>query len=449
MKRILDIMNRVLILALGCLVVPSMIQAQEAANDRLDNWPHWRGPLANGSAPRGNPPIKWDEKTHVKWKTEIPGSGTSTPIVWGDRVFVLTAVDTGKQAAAGDLPKQDGTLKKMTKPPTTYHQFIVVCLDRVTGQVRWKQIACEKVPHEGHHDTHNYAAGSPATDGKHLYVSFGSFGIYCYDLDGKLQWQRDLGRMETRLGWGEASTPALHRDTLMVNWDNEAKSFLTALDARTGQTRWKVNRDEVTTWATPLVVDYRGQTQAIISATKRVRSYDLATGKVLWECGGQTVNVIPSPVLFGERVICMSGYKGSTALSIPLDAQGDITDSEKVAWRFDRGTPYVPSPLLDGNRLYFTLRNEAVMTCLDALTGKALVDQKRLPGLSNLYSSPVAAAGRIYLADRNGTTLVFKANDQFEVLAVNRLGEAIDASPAIVGKQLFLRGEKYLWCLEE
>src|SRR5262249_28725458 len=163
-------------------------------------------------------------------------------------------------------------------------------------------------PHEGHHPTHCYAAGSPTTDGQYLYVSFGSRGLYCYDLDGNLKWQRDLGRMATRLGWGEAVTPGIHGDTLVVHCDQAARSFLTALDARSGKTRWQKPRDEVSTWATPMVVDHARRTQVIVPATKRVRSYDLATGEVLWECGGQTVNVIPSPVCGDGFVVCMSGY---------------------------------------------------------------------------------------------------------------------------------------------
>ncbi|HZU36292.1 MAG TPA: PQQ-binding-like beta-propeller repeat protein, partial [Gemmataceae bacterium] len=258
---------------------------------------------------------------------------------------------------------------------------------------------------------------------------------------------RDFGKMSTRLGWGEAVTPVLHGDTLIVNWDQEADSFITALDARTGATRWKTPREEVTTWTTPLVVEYQGRTQVIVNATNRVRSYDLATGEELWQCGGQTVNPIPSALRYGDHVICMSGYKGSAAVSIALDSKGDVTKSDKIAWHHDRGTPYVPSPLLVGDRLYFTQTNEPLLTCLDAKTGKPILDRVRLTSLSSLYASPVCAADRIYLPDQNGNTLVFKKGDKLEILAINRLGETIDASPAVVGKQLFLRGEKHVFCI--
>jgi outer membrane protein assembly factor BamB len=442
-------MNRLTTLALCLGLLPGALGAAEPAADPLDNWHQWRGPLATGEAPRGNPPLRWDGKTNVKWKAAIPGRGSATPIVWGDRVFVLTAVDTGKEADPKDIPKPDRRFKKLTTPPTTYHQFLVLALDRKSGKVLWQRTAAEAVPHEGHHPTHSYAAGSPMTDGRQLYVSFGSQGIYCYDLDGNLRWKRDLGRMETRLGWGEGTSPVVHGDSVVVNWDHEGKSFITALEAKTGKPRWKEARDEVTSWATPLVVEHKGTTQVVVCATKKARGYDLATGKVLWECGGHTVNCIPSPVRFGDTVVCMSGYKGAFAAAVRLDARGDVTDTKDVVWQYDRGTPYVPSPLLAGGRLYFTQTNDPLLTCLDARTGKALLDRARLRGLRVLYGSPVAAAGRVYLTDRDGTTLVLRQGDKVEVLATNRLGEGVDASPVVVGKQLLLRGEKHLFCIEE
>ena len=415
--------------------------------DPLDGWWQWRGPLASGEAPRGKPPIKWDEKTNIAWKVALPGRGSSTPIVVGNRVFVLAAEDTGRKADAKDLPKPDPRFKTKTNPPQTYYRFLVLCLDRKTGRVIWQRTAAEKVPHEGHHDTHSYAAYSPVTDGKRLYVHFGSFGVFCYDLEGKPLWQRDLGRMHTRLGWGEGGSPAIHDGRLFLNRDQESESALYALDARTGETLWKADRDEVTTWAAPLPVTWKGTTQVILPATKKIRSYDASNGKVLWERGGMTVNCIPSAVSRDGVAWIMSGYRGAAAVAISLDSRGDVTG--KTLWTLDRGTPYVPSPLLVGGRLYFTQMNEPVLTCVDARTGKVLIDRARLGPLRTLYASPAAAAGRIYLSDRNGTTLVFKQADTLEVLAVNRLDESIDASPAIAGTQLFLRGASHLYCIEE
>ncbi len=415
---------------------------------RADNWPHWRGPNANGTAPKADPPIRWDEKTNIKWKAPLVGKGSATPIVWGDQVFVVTAVDTGRVADAKDIPKPDPTLQIKTKPPKTYHQFIVMAFDRQTGKLRWQHTAAEKVPHEGKHGSHSYAAGSPTTDGKFLYVSFGSFGIYCYDLDGKPQWQRDLGRLNTRLAWGEAVTPAVHGDSLLINWDQEKDSALICLDTATGKTKWRAERDDVTSWNTPLIVDHKGRTQVIVNATKRIRGHDLKDGKELWQVGGMTTNAIPSAVASNGVAYVMSGYGAGNAVAISLDSRGELKTDDKLLWRVKAGTPYVPSPALAGDRLYFTQANVNLYTVLDTKTGKTLIDRQRLPDVTDFYGSPMIAAGRVYLVDRDGTALVLRQSDRFEVLATNHLDDAIDASPVAVDRQLFLRGEKHLYCIE-
>lgn len=430
----------------GAIVFPA--NAQQVSGDPLSNWAHWRGPLATGFAPKADPPLLWDEKTNVKWKAPLPGRGSATPIIWGDQVFIVTALKTDRIADAKDLPKIDPGFEVKTVPPKEYYQFVVLAFDRATGELRWKRTAAEKVPHEGHHPTHSYAAGSPTTDGKFLYVSFGSFGIYCYDLAGKLQWQRDLGRMHTRFGWGEAVTPVIHGDSLLINWDQEKDSALICLDAKTGQTKWRTERDDKTSWNTPFVVEHKGQTQVIVNGTKRVRSYDLKTGKEIWQVGGMTVNAIPSPVAAGGVAYIVSGYTGAGGVAVALDSKGDLGTEGKTIWRINKGTPYCPSPLLAGDRLYFTQANQAVFTILDTKTGKTVVDRERLDAAESFYGSPVAAAGRIYLTDRAGTTVVLRQADRMEVLAVNKLGDPMDASPALVGRQIFLRGERYLYCIE-
>jgi outer membrane protein assembly factor BamB len=392
--------------------------------------------------PRGDPPLRWDDKTNVAWKTPIPGRGSATPIVWGDKIFVLTAIDTGRKADPKDLPRPHPTLQKKTTPPQTYHRFVVLALDRRTGKVLGEKVAAERVPHEGHHESHSYAAGSPTTDGKRLYVSFGSFGVYCYHLDGNLLWKRDdLPRLETRLGWGEASTPMVHEGKVYLTWDQEENSALYALDAATGKTLWKVDRDEVSSWATPLVVTRGARTLIVTPGTRKVRCYDAADGKELWTHEGLTVNCIPSPVIKGDVAYVLSGYGKAAGGAYTLDG--------KQLWQFTRGTPYVPSPVLVGDRLWFTLANVGLVSCVDVKTGKPLIDQARLNALRNIYASPVAAAGRVYIVDREGTCVVLRQADKLEVLAVNRLGERVDASPVVVGRQLLLRGEKHLWCIEE
>ncbi len=235
------------------------------------NWHQWRGPAANGVAPHADPPVRWDETTHIKWKVPIPGRGTSTPIVWQDQVFVLSAVETDRGVATLAEPKAVPPGGYKTLRPMKLHQFLILSFDRETGRLRWSQIANETLPHEGHHGNHGYASASPTTDGRRLYVSYGSRGVYAYDLNGKRLWKRDLGEMITRFGWGEATSPVLHGDALAVNWDHEGKSRLYVLDARTGQTRWQVDRDEVTTWNTPVIIYNKGTTQLIVRDTSRAR----------------------------------------------------------------------------------------------------------------------------------------------------------------------------------
>jgi outer membrane protein assembly factor BamB len=432
------------------LPVAEICTADDFSSQRMDNWHQWRGPLANGIAPHGDPPVQWGEGKNIKWRVELPGEGHATPIVWGDRIFAVAAVATDRQVDRLAPPEQEPPGGYMTRRPTRFYQFRVFCLDRGTGAILWQQVACEALPHEGRHETNSYASASPTTDGKRLYVSFGSRGLFCYDLDGNRLWDRDLGRMITRLGWGEGASPVVHGDNLIVNWDHEGQSFLVVLDPATGETKWRVERDEVTSWTTPLPVEYQGRTQLIVPATGRITSYDLATGEIVWQCGGMTTNVIPTPLVYGETVICMSGHRGSAAVAVRLDSRGNVTDdSRQIVWRLQRDTPYVPSPILYGDLLYFTKSNTPILTCVEPSTGKVLTDGVRLPGMQSLYASPVAAAGRIYFTSREGVTLVVKNQSSLEVLATNRLPDGIDASPAIVGNELFLRTRRHLVCVAE
>jgi len=435
---------------LGTLTLALSATAADFPKGAEENWHHWRGPNADGSAPKADPPTKWDAKTNIAWKAELPGKGSATPIVWGDRVFVLSAIKTDRKAKPEEMPKPDPRFKVNTEPPSNFYKFVVLCFDRKSGKKLWEKVVAEMVPHEGIHESHSYAAGSPTTDGKLLYVSFGSFGTYAYDFDGNLKWSRtDLGRMHTRYGWGEAVTPVVHGESLLLNFDQEADSRLYCLDTSTGKTRWEAKRDEKTTWATPLVVDHGGKMQVVTNGTVRVRSYDLATGDLVWQCAGMTVNPIPSPVRYGDSVICVSGYKGAAAVSVPLSAKGDLGESkDKVNWRYASGMPYVPSPVLVGELLYFTQMNDSLLTILNAKTGKVVLDKERLPQVRSFYASPMTAAGRVYFVDRSGTTIVTKSGEGLDVLSVNKLDDPIDASPVAVGKQLFLRSAKYLYCIE-
>ena len=428
------------------------------------NWPEWRGPLQNGVAPAANPPVTWSETSNVKWKVKLPGSGQATPIIWEDRIFIQTAIPTGKKIEAKPAESGDEPPRKGDRPsgrtgrggfgggakPTEVYQFAVLCLDRRTGKVLWQKVAREEVPHEGYRQGEgSFASSSGLTDGKHLYAYFGSRGIHCYDLDGQPRWSRDLGQMRIAMSFGEGSSPALYRDTLIVNHDHEDDSFIVALDKNTGKTLWKKPREEGTSWSTPLIIERDGKAQAVVAATGKIRSYDVVSGNVLWECGGLTRNVIPCPVADANTVYCMSGFRGSALFAIRLGRTGDLTGTDAVAWTYNKNTPYVPSPLLYDGKLYFFAVNKGVLTCLDTKSGTPLFEAQKLEDLSGVYASPVGAAGRVYLVGRKGVTVVLKQSDKVEVLAVNRLDEKFDASPAAAGNDLLLRGHEYLYCLSD
>jgi len=437
---------RTILFAIACCLHASPSPGDDFQTECLNHWHQWRGPRADGLAPHGDPPIQWDEQKNVRWKVAVPGEGHATPIVWDDQVFLLTAVETNRQLASLDPPKVEPPGGYKTPRPLAYYQFLVICIDRETGRVQWRRVAREIVPHEGRHGTNTYASASPTTDGRRLYVSFGSQGIFCYDLDGKLLWNRDLGDMVTRFGWGEAASPVIYGDLLIVNWDHEGDSFLMVLDPATGKTRWRADRDEVSSWVTPRVVEHHGRPQVIVPATRRITSYDLATGKINWECGGLTTNVIPCPVVYDDLVICMSGHRGNEVRAIRLDSRGDVThDTQQVAWQSHRDTPYVPSPLLYGKRLFLSKSNTAILTCLNPASGETLLESVRLPEMKSIYASLVGAAGRVYITSREGVTLVMENRPALEVLAINKLPEGIDASPAIVGREMFLRGRQHLY----
>jgi outer membrane protein assembly factor BamB len=404
--------------------------------------------MATGVAPLADPPQEWSKSTNIRWKIPIPGRGSATPIIWGDHIFILTAVELVDRPAP-DADQRPPRADQLTPPPAHPYQFQVLDVSRLTGQVRWQRTVCEALPPEGHHPTNTYASASPITDGRFVYASFGSHGIYCFDFDGNLKWSRDLGEMRTRHGWGEGASPALLGDLLIVNRDHEEQSALLALDTQTGKTRWQVARDEPTSWSTPLVLDDRRPPQVIVSATRRVRSYNGRTGELLWECGGLTTNVIPSPVASHDTVFCMSWYGDSAVMALPLDKRGDLTGGPDVRWTYDRLAPYCPSPLLLPDGLYFLRGNSAILAGLDPHSGRTTLPPTRLGLSADVYASPVAADGRIFIVDRSGTTVVLRPDEDPEVLAVNRLDEPVDASPALVGKQLFLRTHYHLYCLEE
>ena len=425
------------------------LQAQSFEKSKAKNWHQWRGPDANGVSRTAKPPIVWSEDKNVRWKVAIDGKGGSTPIIWGNKVFLLTAINTGKVDPLRPKPEDQPKRIFGIKHPNTFYKFVVLCLNRENGKELWRRTATELVPHEGHHGDASFAPASPTTDGKRLYCWFGSAGLFCYDLNGKKLWARDLGKAYVGASLGEGCSPVVHDGKIVIVRDHARQSTIEVLDAKSGKTLWKKKRNEPNAWATPCVLTHSGKTQIITAASNKVRSYDIEDGSIIWECSGLTGNVIPAPVVEGDVVYCMSGYQGFSVLALPLSATGDISKTDKIVWSKRRGTPYIPSPLLFGGRLYFTQSNQAILTCLDAKTGDTIIRRSRLQGLSNIYASPVAADGRIYFTGRNGRTLVLTRSRKLKVLSRNQLNDRINASPALVGNQIFLRGNRFLYCIEE
>lgn len=396
------------------------------------NWGHWRGPTGNGAALEGQPPTEWSSTKNVKWKIAIPGRGSSSPVVWDNKVFITTAVPVDSNNRNGKLA------------------FEILCLNRANGDIVWKKTAVEAKPHEGTHQTNGYASASPCTDGQHVYAHFGSRGLYCYTMDGEFVWKRDdLGSMKIRNSFGEGSSPTIADDKILIPWDHEGGSALYALNKLTGQTIWKTDRDETTNWATPLVVDNNGKKQVVTNGQKFARGYDLETGKELWRCGGQTERPVASPVAEKGLVFVGSGHKGSFLGAFHLDGKGDIKGTKNVAWTIDRDTPDIGSPLLSSGRIYFHKGKSGQLSCVDAATGKPFYMGNRIPGLDTIYASPVAAGGHVYLSSRNGKISVIKDSSELNIVATNDMGETVDATPAPVDNELFIRGENHLFCIAE
>jgi outer membrane protein assembly factor BamB len=443
-------------------------QAQTAAH-----WPQWRGPFFNGMA-RGDAPTTWSDTSNIKWKTEIPGRGHSTPAIWGDRIFLTTAIPVAKPPATPTTmgaPQGSNQFQGSSQPqgggqqggaqrgrggnvaPQVEHRFDVLCLDRKTGKILWQQTAKVATPHEGYHRAYgSFASNSPVTDGKYVYASFGSRGIFAYDFNGKLIWEKDLNvQMKMRLAFGEGTAPLLVGNRLFIVYDHEGESgsFIVALDKQNGKELWRSARDERSSWSTPLAIEHNGRKEIVVSATNKVRSYDPETGKVLWESAGLGANAIPVPVHQNGIVYVMSGYRDPKLMAIKLGKEGDLTGSDAIVWSHTRGLSYTASPVLYDNKLYVVTDN-GLVTAFNATTGEPYYSQTRLPKAYNLKSSPVGTNGKLYLAMEDGDIVVLKMGEKFEVIATNHLNDQIFiATPVIAAGELYLRGQNTLFCISE
>lgn len=417
------------------------------------DWPYWRGPGADGMAV-GGAPLRWSDTENVKWRTDIPGLGHSSPVIWGDLIFLTTAVRTGAAAPAGAHVGEPAVQGGRSRGPggggpLVEHAFDVLALDRKTGRILWQRTAKKAVPHEGGHNTYgSFASNSPVTDGTYVYAFFGSRGMYCYDFKGNLVWARDFGvEMRMRMAFGEGMAPVLHRDRIVLVFDHEGDSFIVAIDKKTGKDLWRAARDERTNWAAPLITTVGKRTEVIVAGSNRTRSYDLDTGKVIWEVAGLGANTIPQPVRQGDLVFLMTGYRNPMLMAVRLGREGDLTGTDAVVWTQTKGNSYTPSPVLFDNKLY-ALTDSGMLSCYNATTGVPYYHQQRLPKAYSFKSSPVGAGGRLYLASENEDVIVVKMGETFEVLATNTLADQVFiATPAIAGGEIYLRSRTTLFCI--
>ncbi len=424
----------------------SCASVAQGASVPQDTWMNWRGPLASGVAPQADPPSEWSETRNVRWKIPPAGKGHSSPIVVGSQVIVVSAIPVGegRQPVFDQAPGSHDN-----KGVTHLHQFVVQSLGRKDGREVWRKVLKEEFPHEGGHETGSLASNSPTSDGERIYVFLGTRGLFCLDLAGTILWQRNLGRMDTLHAHGEGSSPVIHGDLLIVVWDHEGDSFLHAFDKHTGEPRWKTPRDEKTSWSTPLVVESSSGTQVVVSATKRIRGYDIRNGRQIWECAGLTDNVVSTPVHRNGLVIAGNSYYQQAMVAVRIQgSSGDVTGTDRVAWKLNRLTPYVSSPLMYDDTVYFIRHNQNVLSRLDPDTGIPRGEPLRLEGIRDfIFSSPVGAANRIYVTARDGTTIVLKHDRANTIVRVNHLDDVFSATAAVLGGEFYLRGERFLYCL--
>ena len=479
---------------------------------QAEDWPGFRGANSSGLASGNSVPLEWSKDKNVQWKVTVPGVAWSCPVVVGDKVFITTAITENQRkpggggmgggrlgGGSGGAQGKGGPPGKGGGPggygrnaaPDVVYQWEVHCLDKNTGKTIWKDKALEAKPRIPTHGSNTYASETPVSDGQRLYVYFGMMGLFCYDLDGKQLWKKDLGSYPMQMGWGTSSSPVVDGDKLYLQIDNEQKSFLVALDSKTGKEVWKVDRDEKTNWGSPIIWKNKSRTELVTLGAKKVRSYNPADGKLLWEMNNGNGRCCATPVGDNELLYVGSspgmggggmgggfgkgggggegekgerpgggqgqgrgmGGGGGGLYAIKAGAEGDIslkpgeTSNAGVAWSVARGGVEMASPLVYEGHVYVFSRNGGVVTCLDAKTGKQ-VYRERLQGAKAFWASPWGSGGKIYALDDGGTTYVLQAGPEFKVLSKNQLDEMFWATPAVTDGSIILRSVEHVFCVK-
>jgi outer membrane protein assembly factor BamB len=442
MKRILSI----------CLLIclASVVHAQ--------NWPSFRGANASGVADGKPTPTTWnvEKGENILWKTPIPGLAHASPVVWGNKLFITSAISSNPKpflrvGLFGDVDSDKDVSK---------HTWHVYCLDKQTGKILWDKIAAEGVPKIKRHIKATHANSSPVTDGKYVVAFFGAEGLYCYDVNGKLQWKKDLGLLDSGwfydpdYQWGMASSPIIYKNLVIVQCDVQKDSFIAAYDIKTGKEVWKTSREEIPSWGTPTIYEGKTRTELITNATRAARGYDPLTGKELWHLSGNPEVTATTPVFGHDLIFIVNHYRPNQPIyAIKPGATGDIslkdgkTSNDFVAWSYQRGGAYMPTPLVYGDYLYIC-QNQAIVRCLNAKTGEVAY-QNRIGEGGSYSASPVAADGKVYLSSEDGAVFVLKAGNKYDMLAKNEMGEVLMATPAISDGKIFIRGQNHLFCIAD
>ena len=440
-------------IVLVALITTAIAQKQRAGS----NWPSFRGTHAAGVADGANLPEQWDgEKgVNIKWKSRIPGLSHSSPVVWGDRVFVTTAISSRGNATFRKGLYGDGD----ASDDRSSHQWKLYCLDKKTGKMVWEQIAFEGEPREKRHIKSTYANATPATDGRYVVAFFGSQGLYAYDIKGKLIWKKDLGRINAgaydlpEYEWGTASSPIIYKDLVIVQVDQQKGAFLIAADIKSGKTVWQTPREELPSWGTPTIYPGKKRVELITNASNFIRGYDPDTGQELWRLGGSSKITAPTPVFSDDLIVVASGRRPEAPIFvIRAGASGDITlaaeqkSSTHIVWTRQRSGSYMPTPLIYQGYLY-VLQNQGILSCYDLPTGEQKY-QERIPHQGSGFSaSPVASDGKIYLSSEDGDIFVVKAGSRFEIAGTNRIGQPLMATPAISEGLMFVRAQNDLFAI--
>ena len=438
------------------LLVSACVAAVPAASlpPADDNWPQWRGPGGLGVSARTTYVEEWGPEKNIAWKSPIEGRGHSSPIVWGGRIFLTTAIEG--DAAEGNRPPvhlgfdlKPGYVHPDSVGSDHRYELKVIAIDAATGRRLWAQRAYEGPMYDDRHRKNTYASSTMVTDGKLVYAFFESAGLFAYDVDGRLAWQTSLGGIG-KAGMGPGTSPVLYENLIILQCDQEmgTGSFIVALDRTNGREVWRVDRSMRRSWATPLLVQTPSRIELVASGAERVVAYEPRTGRELWRAPGVESHPIPSAVAGHGLVFLTAGSQAKRALAIRAGADGDLDGTPAIAWRYDKGTAYVPSPILHGKYLYL-MTDKGLLTCLDAPTGAVLYEGGRPPVPATFTASPVAFGDRLLITSEDGDTFVVKAGPTHEILRTNSVGEPVYASMALAGGTIYIRGERHLYAIRE